>query len=102
MTHRLLLPDLEIRSGAFGKVHRNNIYNVIAVSVLGGEPMRLTADALSANEFSSYVENLKKRLDTLVAEARADETKLRKSQGLPLMRPSAPDIEEPPDPGAGS
>ncbi len=41
MTHRLLLPDLEIRSGAFGKVHRNNIYNVIAVSVLGGEPMRL-------------------------------------------------------------
>ena len=71
-----LLPDLEVRSAEFMGVHRQNVYNVTVTEISGKETGRLTADALSADEFATYVENLKKRLDTLVAKARNADAKL--------------------------
>ena len=75
-----LLPELEIRSGAFGRVHVQNIYNVVVPRITGEPPLRLTPDAWSAEELSTSVKTLKKRLDTLVEKAKDDEKKLRRKR----------------------
>ena len=75
----VFLPELEIRSGAFGRAHVKNIYNII-VPRFSEPPLRLTGDAWSADELYTYVKKLKKRLDTLVYKARDDESKLRKER----------------------